>query len=311
MKRMSRLIMALAMIMVLSPVVNVKAANNKEITGKVRYDYAFKVLELVNKERASAGVPSVEMDASLLETAMARAAETTVSFDHTRPNGESCFSLNKKMFGENIAWGQRNPTAVMNAWMNSQGHKENILDKSYNSIGIGCMELNGSFYWVQCFGFDKAESVKEPASGNATYQVALNTSGETKLLKGVESKEETTEKSTEQKKTDNTSEDTDDGAVAKPSKVAGVKVVRGKKKLTLVWKKANVDGYQIQISAKKNYKKADTYNIASTGKKMVIKKYKNKKLKSNKKYYVRIRAFSYSENEILYGAWKKASAKTK
>lgn len=301
MKKLSRIIMLLALIVVMAPVIRVNAAN-KEVTGKVRYDYAFKVLEIVNKERASAGVPSIEMDASLLESAMARAAETTVSFSHTRPNGEACFSINKKMFGENIAMGQRDPSAVMKSWMNSQGHKENILTKDYNSIGIGCIEVDGYLYWVQCFGFAKAESVKEPASGTAKYQVATDKSGETKLLKGVDSsKETTTEKA-----------DTETSGDVVPGKVTGFKVVSGKKKLTLVWKKlSGVNGYQFQISDKKSFKKADTYQISSSGKKVVLKKYKNKKLKSKKKYYVRIRAFVYTDDEIVYGSWKKASKKTK
>jgi len=300
MKKMLRVIMALAMIVVLSPVVKVNAASNKEVSGKARYDYAFKVLEIVNKERKAAGVPTIEMDASLLESAMARAAEIKVSFSHTRPNGEICFSIDNKMYGENIAWGQRNPSDVMNSWMNSEGHKANILTKGFKSIGIGCMEIDGGFYWVQCFGYEKADSVKEPASGKVKYQVAINKSGETKLLQGVDSSGGDSSDKTE------TSNDN------VPSKVSGLKVVSGKKKLTLVWKKlSGVNGYQFQISDKKSFKKADTYQISSSGKKVVLKKYKNKKLKSKKKYYVRIRAFVYTDDEIVYGSWKKASKKTK
>ncbi|MBR6770619.1 MAG: hypothetical protein IKM28_05180 [Lachnospiraceae bacterium] len=53
--------------------------------------------------------------------------------------------------GENIAWGQKTPEEVVNAWMNSEGHKDNILNSSFTSIGVGCYENNGILYWVQLF----------------------------------------------------------------------------------------------------------------------------------------------------------------
>ena len=257
---------------------------------------------------------------------MARSAEITVTFNHVRPNGETCFTINDKVFGENIAWGQKSPSAVMSSWMSSQGHKSNILNKSYKSIGIGCFESGNSIYWVQQFGYDKAEAVSEPASGSVKYQVALSKSGETKLLQGVETKDSdvstektTTEKSTEKNNTTEkqTSEDTTsaENETEKASKtavkVSSFKAVAGKKKITLKWKKANVDGYQIQISDKKKYKKPNSYYFSASGTKYTIKKYRGKKLKSNKKYYVRIRTFVYKDNEMTFGKWKKASVKTK
>ena len=326
MRKISKLLVAIAFVILLFPAVKVHAADNKEVSGKVRYDYAFKVLELVNKERSAAGIPTVEMDVSLLESAMARSAEITVTFNHVRPNGETCFTINDKVFGENIAWGQKSPSAVMSSWMSSQGHKSNILNKSYKSIGIGCFESGNSIYWVQQFGYDKAEAVSEPASGSVKYQVALSKSGETKLLQGVETKDSdvstektTTEKSTEKNNTTEkqTSEDTTsaENETEKASKtavkVSSFKAVAGKKKITLKWKKANVDGYQIQISDKKKYKKPNSYYFSASGTKYTIKKYRGKKLKSNKKYYVRIRTFVYKDNEMTFGKWKKASVKTK
>ncbi len=53
--------------------------------------------------------------------------------------------------GENIAMGQRTPQEVMNAWMNSKGHRENILNASFDTIGVGYYEENGVYYWVQLF----------------------------------------------------------------------------------------------------------------------------------------------------------------
>lgn len=97
------------------------------------------------------------MDTSLLETAMQRAAEISILFEHTRTDSTSCFTANSKMDAENIAAGSSTATRVMNQWMNSAGHKSNILNSSMQSIGIGCFNINGTYYWVQCFGRSTAQ----------------------------------------------------------------------------------------------------------------------------------------------------------
>ena len=53
--------------------------------------------------------------------------------------------------GENIAWGQRTPAQVMQSWMNSDGHRENILSDSFGRLGVGYVVQNGRAYWVQMF----------------------------------------------------------------------------------------------------------------------------------------------------------------
>ncbi len=117
-----------------------------------KYSAAYNVLNFVNHERAKVGADPLVMNESLMESAMLRAAECAVLFSHTRPTGEDCFSLNKLMYGENIAYGSTTAKGVMNQWMNSAGHKANILSESYSTIGIGCVVHNGNYYWVQCFG---------------------------------------------------------------------------------------------------------------------------------------------------------------
>lgn len=90
-------------------------------------------------------------------------------FSHTRPDGSDCFTaVNGEygMMGENIAAGQPTPEAVMIDWMNSQGHRENILTPEYNVIGISCYLDETSeygFHWVQMFGKNK-KSVKRKSS---------------------------------------------------------------------------------------------------------------------------------------------------
>ena len=128
------------------------------------YDEAFKVLDIVNKERAANGLSPLKMDKGLLDTAMYRAAETSLYFDHVRPNGDICYAANRKMRGENIAAGQTDAENVMKSWMNSSGHKANILYSSYTSVGIGCVEVNGTKYWVQCFGDTAADTEIQASS---------------------------------------------------------------------------------------------------------------------------------------------------
>lgn len=121
------------------------------VYGKEEYKKAFQVLSIVNQERKKAGLDGLAMDASMLNTAMLRAFETVLYWSHSRPDGSSCFTANHMMYGENIAWGSSTAVDVMNLWMNSEGHRANILG-GYKSIGIGCVEVNGRYYWVQCFG---------------------------------------------------------------------------------------------------------------------------------------------------------------
>lgn len=126
---------------------------------------AWQVLEIMNKERAKYGLKKLTMDKRLMDVAMGRAAEITVKFDHIRPDGSSCFTAypmaSKEngwngLFacGENIAAGQSTASSVMDCWMNSSGHRKNILNETYKSVGIGCVKMNGGYYiyWAQCFG---------------------------------------------------------------------------------------------------------------------------------------------------------------
>lgn len=116
--------------------------------------YAARVTELVNMERAKAGLPALTLDAAASQAAQVRAAEIRTSFSHTRPNGKNCFTalaeagVNYRAAGENIASGQRTPEEVVTAWMNSEGHRKNILSPNFTGIGVGYLEGN---YWTQFF----------------------------------------------------------------------------------------------------------------------------------------------------------------
>ncbi len=120
-------------------------------------NYADQVLKLVNQERAKAGLPALTTSKTLQAAANKRAQEIVQSFSHTRPNGSSPFTVLKEYgisynsAGENIAYGQKTPAAVMNAWMNSSGHRANILKNGFGKVGIGVYKVNGVLYWTQLF----------------------------------------------------------------------------------------------------------------------------------------------------------------
>jgi len=119
--------------------------------------YAGEVLRLVNVERAKAGLPALTTNSTLTAAANKRAQEIKQTFSHTRPNGSSCFTVlgeygvSYRTAGENIAYGQKTPQEVVNGWMNSPGHRANILKSSFGKVGIGVYESGGVYYWTQLF----------------------------------------------------------------------------------------------------------------------------------------------------------------
>ena len=116
------------------------------------------VASLVNAARRDAGLSELELDADLCAAAQARAQEIAQSFSHTRPDGSSCFTIleefgiSYRAAGENIAMGQRTPEEVLDGWMNSSGHRANILNGTFTSIGVGYyVDGAGAAHWVQIF----------------------------------------------------------------------------------------------------------------------------------------------------------------
>ncbi len=123
-------------------------------------NYANEVLNLVNAERAKEGLSALTLDVKLCKAADVRAAEIVTSFSHTRPDGSSCFTAVKdagytsyKYLGENIAAGQKTPQAVVTAWMNSSGHRANIMSKNFTTLGVGYVKTSSGYghYWSQMF----------------------------------------------------------------------------------------------------------------------------------------------------------------
>ena len=115
------------------------------------------MVSLVNAERARQGLPALTVSTTVQQAAQTRARELQTSFSHTRPSGASCFTalteagISYARAGENIAYGQSTPEAVVQSWMSSSGHRANILSSSFTTIGIGCTVVNGTAYWAQLF----------------------------------------------------------------------------------------------------------------------------------------------------------------
>ena len=118
------------------------------------------VLNIVNKERTSRGLSALKFNAELAKVATTKSQDMIDRgyFDHNSPTYGSPFDMMKKFgityksAGENIAMGQKTPQEVMTAWMNSDGHRKNILNSSFTEIGIGiAKDKNGRLYWTQMF----------------------------------------------------------------------------------------------------------------------------------------------------------------
>lgn len=122
--------------------------------------FELKVVELVNRQRASAGLQLLTNNWQLERVARYKAADMANKgyFSHTSPTYGSPFTMMQNFgisfssAGENIAMGQMTPEQVMNAWMNSPGHRANILSPSYTQLGVGyATNSNGVPYWSQMF----------------------------------------------------------------------------------------------------------------------------------------------------------------
>ena len=116
------------------------------------------VLKLVNEERAKAGLPVLALHAGATRAAQQRAGEIETAFSHTRPDGSNfttaltAAGVTYRAAGENIAYGQKSAGQVMQDWMNSAGHRANIMNGNFTSIGIGHYKsAAGVDYWTQLF----------------------------------------------------------------------------------------------------------------------------------------------------------------
>lgn len=118
-------------------------------------DVSARVLELVNQERAKEGLSPLALDEKLTESALIRAGELKISYSHTRPDGSPCGTAldetgaydGASRSGENIAYGYGSPEAVVAAWMESPGHRLNIMTPGFTHMA----SARCGNYWAQMF----------------------------------------------------------------------------------------------------------------------------------------------------------------
>lgn len=152
-----------------------------EIIGDEYYSMAREAAALVNKERANAGLGNLVLDEELTELAMQRAAETAILWHHRRPDYSTWDTIlnghvDPAISAENIAYDTRGVSYVMDGWMNSAGHRANILLSGATSMGIGCVKHNGIYYWVQIFTSSDSKGALSGKSDvkNKTFRIATS-----------------------------------------------------------------------------------------------------------------------------------------
>lgn len=124
-------------------------------------DLAGDLLALINEDRSEAGLSPLTLDSALCSVAQLRAGECVAEFGHTRPNGTpyktavSDAGISYSHVGENLASGQSTATEVMESWMGSGSHRDNILSDDYTKVGIGTAENTdpqiGGYAWTLVF----------------------------------------------------------------------------------------------------------------------------------------------------------------
>jgi hypothetical protein len=136
-------------------------------------DKSSDVLDLVNQERKAAGLKTVKLNDDLNRVAELRAAEIAEKWSHTRPNGEewkTAFAeegVSASYRGENLAKGQYSADKVVEDWMDSEGHRANILNKKFTKMGVASVVIDGVTYWVQVFANDVKTTKKTASKGTA------------------------------------------------------------------------------------------------------------------------------------------------
>lgn len=157
MKHLKKIIcaaIALALLLSLCPVAS--AYYNVPMSGE-----EWEVLLRTNRERVRAGLEPLTATDKLQQAGGIRAEEIAGKFDHVRPDGSSCFSIAEEVglgpyvgMAENIAGGYRDPEEVVAAWMESPGHRGNIMEPRFRHVGIGFARNENSYYirqWTQFF----------------------------------------------------------------------------------------------------------------------------------------------------------------
>lgn len=126
------------------------------IVGACEFDLtkAQEVFDLINSVREENGLPALTWDDRLYESAKIRVQEITINWSHTRLDGSNFYTVSDALDGENIACGYYDSASVVDAWMDSPGHKENILlDRFTRTAVTYYLTADGKPFWCQHFGY--------------------------------------------------------------------------------------------------------------------------------------------------------------
>lgn len=176
------------------------------VDGTFHVDDARAMLDLINDLRANdawywnetdtekvyeENLLPLQYDYALERVAMQRAAEVAVYYAHTRPNGSSCFTAFPSLFtytGENLGAGTNldkdtafTGLAEADQPYAGQGHRRNMLDSDFTSVGIGCFEYNGFRYWAQALGYGTSRTAPSPLEAPVTIEVLKSRISSTSL----------------------------------------------------------------------------------------------------------------------------------
>lgn len=303
--------------------------------------YEWEVLKLLNHERLSAGMEPLSICESMQKAADVRVKEITSFFSHNRPDGRSCFSVlgDKKISyrtaAENIAAGYKTPENVMEGWMNSPGHKANILNDAFDHAGIG-YGTGGTYgaNWVQLFVGGCSVTKITVNDSSEVYPVGTGINAMNRYLKVTCSVHGTSYvpvigdmctgyhagKSGQHNvmvsyhgktvsmtvKTGADDVQTENGAqknVKKPGRVTGLKAVKVTRRgIKLKWGKKKCDGYEVWRAETKT----GTYKKVKTIAKQNRNSCNNLNLEPGKLYYFKVRAYNKDGKNKKYGSFSKA-----
>lgn len=129
----------------------IEVGTKVELSGDYNAGMAKSTLGIVNAIRKQNGLSEVSWNNNVEAAARIRAKEIKDNFSHTRPNGQAWYTVSDAVMAENIAYGQRSSESVINSFMNSAVHRDNILNPKWTSMGVSLYIVDGVYYWVQLF----------------------------------------------------------------------------------------------------------------------------------------------------------------
>ena len=148
----------------------IRNADNKSNTDEFQTN-AVLLLDLINAEREKVGAPILRLDESMCKAAKKRAAELTKKYSHDRPDGSNFstvfveYGLSPLLSAENIAWrsgkGNTDIKKFNKAFMDSDGHRANMLNRDYSIVGLGFSKSGIKYYVVELFAADSAQAQNE------------------------------------------------------------------------------------------------------------------------------------------------------